>query len=63
MPWWSWALIGYAGLVMALLATLGLLCGIIELRMHFRSRRFIRDTERFLTGVVPVPVERPLQSL
>ncbi|HEX6395377.1 MAG TPA: hypothetical protein VFZ97_18225 [Acidimicrobiales bacterium] len=48
MPWWSWAIIGYVGLIVLLAAALMTVSGVIELRSRLRCRRVVRGAERFL---------------
>lgn len=48
MSWWSWAIVGYFGLVVVLLAALVSVSSLLELRSRLVCRRMVRDAERFL---------------
>lgn len=48
MSWWSWAIVGYFGLVVVLLAALAGVCILVELQSRRVCRRMVRDAERFL---------------
>ena len=53
MPWWSWGIIGYVGLIVILTAALTALCRVIELRSRLQYRRLVCEAEQFLAEMVP----------
>lgn len=59
MPWWSWALVGYGGLVVVFAALLLGALATAAVQARATRRRLIRDAEWFLAEVALSAAAKP----